>query len=215
MDGVTINNTLKKDVLIYEKEIGLMATGYKIGESDYGTVLDFLSRNGFRKGIDPDDNTVYIRSSRDLLTNETPAVFIDKIQAFDLNLLFNMELSEVDEIYIDKTGSSNITSNSSSSIQIFLKEGGSANKFFKAKHTSLIVTTGFARPIKFENATFETQQEYFYFGTLNWSPNIITKDNSNYEIKFPKVAQNEIQVLNEGFSDDGQIISEIQKVPVQ
>lgn len=215
MDGVTINNTLKKDVLIYEKEIGLMATGYKIGESDYGTVLDFLSRNGFRTGIDPDDNTIYIRSSRDVLTNKTPAVFIDKIQAFDLNLLFNMELSEVDEIYIDKTGSSNITSNSSSSIQIFLKEGGSANNFFKAKHTSLIVTTGFARPIKFENATFETQQEYFYFGTLNWSPNIITKDNSNYEIKFPKVAQNEIQVLNEGFSDDGQIISEIQKVPVQ
>ncbi|WP_418262128.1 hypothetical protein [Flavobacterium faecale] len=213
--GVTIQNTFKKEVLTHAKEVGLMANGFKIEDSDFGSVLDFLSRQGFRTGVDPEENTVYIRGSRDSFSNESPAVLIDNIQLFDLNLLFSMDISEVDEIYIDKTGSSNISVNAGSSILIFLKKGGSKNDYFRAKHTSLIVTTGFTKDINFKNAAFETQKEFFQFGTLNWTPNLTIKDNPNYELKIPKVGQKEIKVLIEGFTDDGQLISEYQTITVQ
>ena len=79
----------------------------------------------------------------------------------------------------------------------------------------MIVTTGFAQKIEFKNAPFETQKEFFYFGTLNWVPSINVKENPTYEIKFPKGGQTEIQVLVEGFNTDGELISENQKVSIQ
>ena len=149
-----------------------------------------------------------------MFSDNPPAVFIDNTQMYDFNLLYSMDLSEVDEIYIDKTGSSTLAVNAGSSIQIFLKQGGGTDKFFKAKYTSLIVTTGFSNTIDFKNAAFETQKEFFYFGTLAWKPTISLKDNPSYELKFPRGAQKEIKVYIEGFTADGQLISEIQSIPV-
>lgn len=215
LEGVTIQNTFKKEVLTHQSDMSLNADAYKIGEDDFGSVLDFLSQKGFRTGIDPEENTVYIQNGRGISNNSSPSVYMDNMMLFDFNLLFSLNLSEVDEIYIDKSGASDTSGSGEGTIKIFLKQGAGSNKYFKAKYTSLIVTTGFARDIKFKNASFETQEEFFNFGTLNWTPIIKPKDNSNFELKFPKGAQKEIQVLIEGFSEDGQLISEIQKIPVQ
>jgi hypothetical protein len=78
----------------------------------------------------------------------------------------------------------------------------------------LIVTNGFVKNIEFKNSYFETQKEFYYFGTLNWKPTIKIKDNPNFEIKFPKGNQKEIKVQIEGFTPEGQLISEIKKIPV-
>jgi hypothetical protein len=98
-------------------------------------------------------------------------------------------------------------------IKIYLKKGVK-NDFYRTKLTSLVVTKGFAKNIEYKNSQFDTQKEFYYFGTLNWTPKIIIKDSPNYEVKFPKGNQTEIQVLIEGFAADGQLISEIKKVRV-
>lgn len=212
--GVTVQNTFKKEIFAHKNDMSLNATAFKIDDSDFGNVLDFIGRNGFRTGIDPEENIAYIRNSRDAFSDNPPAVYIDNVQQTDFNLLYSLDLGDVDEIYIDKSGASDMVASVSGTIKIFLKQGAGVNDYFRAKYTSLLVTTGFAKNINFKNATFETQKEYFYFGTLNWTPTIETKDNPNFQLRFPKTGQTAIKVLIEGISEDGQVLSEIQTIPV-
>ena len=213
LEEVIIKGNYKK--LLYKEEgNNAMATAYKIDDNEFGTVLNFISQHGYRTGINEEDQTVYIKSSRSAFSNEPPpTVYIDNIVDSDLNLLFTLNLTEVDEIYIDKSGFSNEVGAGRGTIKIYLKKGVK-NDFYRTKLTSLVVTKGFAKNIEYKNSQFDTQKEFYYFGTLNWTPKIIIKDSPNYEVKFPKGNQTEIQVLIEGFAADGQLISEIKKVRV-
>lgn len=214
---VVIKNNFKKDIFTHKNDMSFNATAYKIGDNEFGSILDYIGRHGYRTGVDPEENNVFIQSNRTgFLGSSTnpPAVFIDNDFVFDLNLLFNMDLQDVDEIYIDQSGASDTSMGSNGTIKIFLKLDRFKKDYFKIKYTSLIVTKGFSKNIEFKNTAFETQQEFSYFATLNWSPSIILKDNPNYEIKFTRGNQQKIQVLIEGFSQDGQLISEIKNIPV-
>jgi hypothetical protein len=213
LEEVIIKGNYKK--LLYKEEgNNAMATAYKIDDNEFGTVLNFISQHGYKTGINEEDQTVYIKSSRSAFSNDPPpTVYIDNVVDSDLNLLFTLSLTEVDEIYIDKSGFSNEVGAGRGTIKIYLKKGVK-NDFYRTKLTSLVVTKGFAKNIEYKNSQFDTQKEFYYFGTLNWTPKIIIKDSPNYEVKFPKGNQTEIQVLIEGFSADGQLISEIKKVRV-
>jgi hypothetical protein len=213
LNEIVVQNNFKKTTLIHETEMSMNAQGFKIQEGQHGSVLDFIGRNGYRTGIDVEDNEAYIRNSYSSSSNNAPTVYIDDLQQTDFNFLFNLEISDVDEIYIDKSGLSDNTSRGFGTIKIFLKKGVN-NKFFKIKYSSLIVTNGFSPNIEFKNSYFETQKEFYYFGTLNWTPTIKIKDNPNFEVKFPKGNQKEIKVQIEGFTSDGQLLSEIKKIPV-
>jgi hypothetical protein len=213
LNEITIQNNFKKVTLTHKTEMSMNAQGFKIQEGQHGSVLDFIGRNGYRTGIDNEENEAYIRNSYSSNSDNAPAVYIDDIQQMDFNFLFNLELSDVDEIYIDKSGLSDTSSRNNGTIKIFLKKG-IKNNFFKIKYSSLIVTNGFAPNIEYKNSYFETQKEFYYFGTLNWTPTITINDNPNFEVKFPKGNQKEIRVQIEGFTSEGQLISEIKKIPV-
>lgn len=213
LNEIAIQNNFKKVTLTHKTEMSMNAQGFKIQEGQHGSVLDFIGRNGYRTGIDNEENEAYIRNSYSSNSDNAPAVYIDDIQQMDFNFLFNLELSEVDEIYIDKSGLSDTSSRNNGTIKIFLKKG-IKNNFFKIKYSSLIVTNGFSPNIEFKNSYFETQKEFYYFGTLNWTPTITIKDNFNFEVKFPKGNQKEIKVQIEGFTSEGELISEIKKILV-
>lgn len=211
----TVTVTAKpKEVLTHKNEMSQTADSYKIDQYEYGNILEFIGRHGYTTGINLENQTAYIRNSRDIGLENAPAVYLNNQQVYDFNFLNDIYMNTVDEVYIDKTGSSDISANSSGTIKIFLKMGSDIN-YSKVKHSTLTVKNAFTKNIEFKNAPFETQKEFYYFGTLNWTPNITIKDNPNYEIKFPKGNQKEIKVFVEGFSDDGQLISEEQKIPIK
>ncbi len=215
LSEVKIKNNYKKQVFTHSVEVASSsATAYKIDENTFGNVLDFIGRNGYKTGISQEDNSAYIKNPRNggFSENGTPSVYIDNEIVFDLNLLFSLYLNEVDEIYIDKTGFSS-AGGSMGTINIYLKKG-IKNEYYREKHTSLVVTSGFTKNIDFKNSQFDTQKEFYEFGTLGWYPKIILKENSNFEVTFPKGNQSEIQVFIEGFANDGQLISEIRKIPI-
>ena len=91
---------------------------------------------------------------------------------------------------------------------------GQKNDYFKVKFTTLIVTKGFAQNFTFKTPPFEDQDGFNYFGNLNWSPNIEINNGSDYQINIPKNGQKEINVLLEGFTDEGYLISEVKKIPI-
>jgi hypothetical protein len=211
LDEVLIEQK-KKEILTHNKGISINSIAYKIDDREFGTVLDFIGRNGFRTGVNS-YSEAFILANRNAISGGSPEIFVDGVLLFDFNLLFDLDIDSVDEIYIDKSGLGSARLNSSGTIRIFLKRG-KENKFYISKCSTLIATSGFTKSITFKNAAFTTQKEFDLLGTLNWSPNIALNENQNFEIKFPKNNQTSIEVLIEGFSDDGQLISEIKKIPV-
>lgn len=214
---VVVKNNYKKDVFTHKTDMSFNANAYKIEDNDFGNILDFISMHGYRTGIDPEENNVYIRSNRSSFADASsapPSVYIDNTIVFDLNLLFDIQMQDVDEVYIDQSGSSDVSIGGVGTIKIFLKTDRIKNEYFNIKYTSLIVTKGFAKHFDFKPAAFDTQKEYFYFGTLNWTPETETKANTPFELQFPSGGQKEIQVSVEGFNQDGQLISEIKQIPV-
>ena len=212
---VVVQNNYKKPVFIHQNELNNMAAkAYKISDTEFGSVLDFIGRNGYITGID-EDNNVYIRSIRHAFSgNEsatTPSIFVDDFQIFDLNVLYETDLLNVDEIYIDKTGTTAVSSGGLGMIRIYLKKGVN-NSYLKKKHTTLIVTSGFEKPKTFKTTEFAFSREYYLFGTLQWSPNLYLDTNQIFELKFPKTNQKEVLVMIEGFTIEGQLISEIKKI---
>jgi hypothetical protein len=215
LEEINIKNNYKKEILTHENEMSFNASGYKIGENEFGNVLDFIDSHGYH--INKDSiNDISIQSNRSILSVNfsSPAVYVDNILIFDTNLLFDTYLVDVDEIYIDKSGASDTSINSNGSIRIFLKPNRIKKEYFKNNYTSLIVTKGFTKNIDFKNTEFETQEGFYNFGTMNWTPEIHTKDDSVFEVKFPRGNQKEIQVLIEGFNNDGQLISEMKTIPI-
>lgn len=214
LESITVKSTYKKDNLIH-KDDNRFAKAYKINEKEFGSLLDFIGRNGYLTGIDT-NNSVFIKNRQsDVVRNSdaSPDVFIDDVIVFDLNLLSNYNIEEVDEIYIDKLGSSGFSAGGNGIIKVYLKEN-TKKDLWKTKLSSLLLTKGFTKSNPYKISLFETQKELDYFGTLNWTPSIAIKENSIYEIKFPKGNQEEIMVLIEGFSNDGQLISEIRKLSI-
>ncbi len=214
LNEITIINKFKKEVFTHKNEMGINAKAFKIEEGDFGNVLDFIGQNGYRTGIDPEENTAYIRSNRGSFAQGSPAVYIDDFLVFDYNLLYSLNLNNVDEIYIDQSGFSDTTSGYFGTIKIYQKKGYD-NKYFRTKFTTLIATDGYSKNIEFKTTPFDTQKEFYSFGTLNWSPNTTIKENQSFEYKFPKGNQKVIQVFIEGFSTDGQLISEMHNVPIE
>jgi hypothetical protein len=91
---------------------------------------------------------------------------------------------------------------------------GVKKDYYRTNYASLIVTNGYAAKSDFKNSTFDTQKEFYTFGTLDWRTLKLVKEEDQFEFSIPKGNQSEISVLIEGFNNEGQLISEIRKVPV-
>lgn len=201
----------KKIVFTHNNGISPSAIPHKISDREVGTILDFIGRNGFRTGVY--NNEAYIRGNRDSFSGGSPEVFLDNILLFDFNILFDLDIDNVDEIYIDKTGIGSVRQNSTGSIKIFLKRG-KENSQYITKNASFIATGGFSKIFSYKNSIFFSPKEFDAFGTLYWTANTKVKENEIFQMKFPKGNQTVIDVLIEGFSEDGQLISVIKKIPV-
>nr|WP_315149560.1 hypothetical protein [uncultured Flavobacterium sp.] len=217
LNEITVKNNYKKPILTHENDMNnSTAKGYKIGDKEHGTALTFLGRNGYITGVN-EEFTVYIRSTRDELTNTeinmAPAIFIDNVQIFDLNILFDLELSAVDEIYSDRFNTSVLANNGNGTVKIYLKKGANT-KYMKSKHTSIVTKLGFAKTKPFQTTKFAFSKEFDVFGAMQWFPNVFLDAEQLFEVKFPNSNQKEIQVLIEGFTVDGQFISEQKKLSI-
>jgi len=210
---VAVKNTFKKEVFIHKAEVSAMARAFKFDDKDYRTVLDFLNVSGYNVSYNSMDGKVDIIDRRFSEPPTSPNIYMDDFLLYDFDQLLNMTLDQIEEIYIDKNRTSSISMNRKGTINIFMKIG-KKNDSLKQKFTTLVVKKGFAQNFTFKTPPFEDQDGFNYFGNLNWSPNIEINNGSDYQIKIPKNGQKEINVLIEGFTDEGYLISEVKKIPV-
>jgi hypothetical protein len=203
--------------LKYEKSFGNMKlTGYKIGEMEnniYRSVIQFItSRGGFRveQGGMGMDVHIYTRGRNSINGGQSePIVYIDNIQNTDHNQLSNISMSDVDEIYMNPVALVPSIRNYSGIIKIYLKHGPTGAR--KNNTPDIIVKNGFQKVMPFENVIYNATEGRGFenFGLIDWEPSIMTDENGAFSFSIPKVYAKPVKVLIEGFSADGQLISEI------
>jgi hypothetical protein len=210
---------ITKTRLKYEKSFGnANLTGYKITDKDGNgnhTLLQYIvNRGGFvvdQSSYMGAEVHIYSKGKSSInAANSEPLIYIDNIQLLDHSQLRNIQMSEVDELYINPVALVPSIRNFYGVIKVYLKKGGSYNKPKNAT-PDIIVKDGFSRPKPFENVEYASTQSKGFenFGLIDWEPSIMTDENGEFKLSVPKTGQPAIKVLIEGFSADGKLISEI------
>ena len=132
-----------------------MAKGYKINDTEAGTfrdILSFIASHGYDVFTEAGQVVIRNRVSTSFMGNRTPVVFLDNIQIFDFTILLNMNLNDVDEVYINKRGYGMGSDGANGSIRIYTKKLIDYKpKQANIKSKSLEIKNGFQPYFEFEN----------------------------------------------------------------
>lgn len=217
LENVTILNDvevieIKKDKLERVREYSnAMSKGYKINDSDvtsYRDVLSFIASHGYDVSREGGNVTIVSRITKSILGSRTPAVFLDNSPMVDFTYLINLQLMDVDEIYINKHGYGMGGDGSNGSIRIYTKKtSGIKQNANMVKSKSLNINGGFQKLLNFENQKYTNlkSESFIKYGTINWQPNIYTDENGNFEITIPHLIQDEILINIQGIDNLGEV----------
>lgn len=219
LDDVEIE-VKKKKKLQYENVLGNgNLRGYKIdGDDDnkFMDVLNFIRNNGFDVPTTSTSNSVQIFSRTVNSINaarSTPIVYIDGIQQLSFDMLLNMKMSEINEIYINAHAIVPSVRNNLGVIKIYRKIGGN-NSSLKSESIPFEIKNAFSKIEKFKNSNYTSTENKGFknFGVIHWIPSILTQDNGNFKFQIPNMNQKSVKIVIEGFSADGKLISEIRTI---
>ena len=187
--------------------------GIKIGEDEIAKnplLTDLINRNGFR---------VIIAGSDVFIINPRPqagpvGIFVDDFPLQDSRQLFNLPLSQIDEIYFNKDGINANPDSAGGEIRIYLKEGGNGRFSNNPSFAEKLVENSFIKPKKFYRPKYAsyTNKTFEEYGIIHWDPNIITDNNGNAMVKIPNNGLPNIKLFVEGMSSDGSLISHMQEI---
>ena len=215
LKDIQIINEPKKPILANQNKYGnRMMKGFKITNDEYNmynNVISFIAGHGFDAGSKT--GSVYIkgRTRINITRPNIPTVFLDDIEVTDFNILDNMSLKLVSEIYINKNGTT-IQSTGTGVIKIYTnKEYRSAPRKSLAK--SFIISNAFAIELNYKNPTYASYSDegFSNYGTIFWEPNLETEGNL-IQFSIPNLNQKRITVQIEGISTEGKLISTIKTI---
>jgi hypothetical protein len=232
LDSVSI--IAKKNKLKNENQKGnFYARGFKITDEINNSnrdLLDFLNKNGFDVRKQRGNITINDYNYAAALTNELPktnnrggrgrrfgpAVFIDNIQILDYNSLEGLDLSAIDEIYLDKNRNDLTMANWVGFIKIYTKK----NNFTLStnpKSESIFVKNGFQNysPFTLPKYVSFTNNAFKRFGVINWIPSVETNENGSYRFSIPNMYQKSIRILIEGVSENGELYSDVREITIE
>jgi hypothetical protein len=186
-----------------------MLRGYKIDETNnHGSLLNFIEMNGFRVTRNLGD--VYISSRQRMSVNAaspTPLVYIDDRVLFSsYNELDIMQMTEIDEIYIDshKIGAS--MNNNVGIIKIYTKKPQN-NLFSKPDPNSFFVKEAYSLNYPFKNSDYQNTQNKGFdnFGILGWSALIKTNENGDFMFDLVDYNKPKCKIILEGMTAEGEV----------
>lgn len=186
--------------------------GYKIDQDKadmYYDVLGFIASHGYDVRTVGPQVMIVSRNSNSFKGTVSPALFIDDAPA-SMDLLLNMSLNSVDEIYINKNGFGSGMTAPVGSIRIYTKKqfGGVARQKINSK--SLLIKDGFQKEISFKNPVYAyyENQSFKKYGTINWIPNVYTDENGSFEFEIPTLKQKKFLVNIQGIDSEGNLYYE-------
>jgi len=225
-DGsITLDETvIEKKRLKYEKSFGnVNLTGYKITDTDatYShNVLQYITRHGgftIQQDNMGMDVHLYTHGRNSINAGQTePIIYIDNVQVLDHNQLTRIQMTDVDEIYINPVAIVPSVRNYNGIIKIYLKRAGDYTAGRKSTTPNIIVKKAFSKIVPFTNTNYASTESKGFenFGVVDWEPLLTTDENGAFKFTIPRTDQKTLQFIIEGFSADGKLISEIKTITV-
>ncbi len=182
--------------------------GFKIDETNnHGSLVNFIGMNGFRVTRNLGD--VYITSTQRMSlnsSNPTPLVYIDDRLLSSYNELDIMQMTEIDEIYIDSHAIATSINNNAGIIKIYTKKP--ENKIFsKPDPNSFFVEEAYSINHPFINSDYQNTQSTGFenYGVLGWSALIRSNDNGDFQFDITDLNKPKCKVIVEGISAEGEL----------
>lgn len=213
LDDVDIKNTIKKDKLSNETRFNNASSrGYKINEnvaSTFRDVLSFIRSHGYNVTDTGTEIFISRTYTTTFLGSNSPVVYLDDFPIESNNFLRNLNLSTIDEIYINKTGFGAGINGSNGVIRIYTKPVASSLSNIKIKSKSYVIKNAFQPYVPYSNPKFNSifDESFVKFGTIHWIPNINTDDKGEFKFSIPNLQQKKIKVIIEGITSDGKLLS--------
>lgn len=223
LDAVEVDAINKKEKLVEKykyRHNNNMSRGYKITDTEAGSfydVLQWIGSHGYRTSVVAGKVSISTNYSKSFYGTTTPAVYIDDAPIIDYDLLANMRMATVDEIYINRNGYGTGSTGSNGTIRIYTKKGQSTpGGSIKVNSQSLVIKNGYQVGKSFKNPEYLSvrDQSFKQFGTIDWLSNVGTDENGAFTFSIPNLYQNNVLVQIEGITADGQMISEQIKVSI-
>ncbi|TYB78225.1 T9SS type A sorting domain-containing protein [Bizionia myxarmorum] len=224
-DSFTELDTVMLDVKKYEKKEKFMPTGGVNNRNiDLKTVYSFSTRilevigsNGFdiidRGG---ENITILARRSPNLQGRLSPEVYLDGVLVSgQLYLIFHLTVSDVEELYIAKTGYG--IDGSGGTINIFKKGGGTSKSRLNSNFISNDIKIGFSAPKSYYSPLYNTSKREIFskLGVLNWISNVEANENGEFVFKVPNYFYESVNLYIEGMSEDGSLISKVESIQLK
>lgn len=223
-EAITLNQVdikiEKKKALKHSKTLGNgNLRGFKVDEKDNTEVLDYIRNNGFEVPSNTSSLTVQI-FGRSITTlngaRNTPVLFIDGLQQMNFDLLLNMKMNEIDEIYLNPNAIVASVNNNQGIIKIYRRTSNILNNP-KSDAKPFEIKNAFSKIEPFKNIIYtSTESKGFQnFGVINWIPALTKQLSGEFTFNTPHMNQKKVKVLIEGFTADGHLISEIRTIDLQ
>jgi hypothetical protein len=205
----------RSEQLLLNKNKNPALRGIKITDdtpfSEVG-LLFFLERNGFVVDRNP-SRPIMVQARNANATSINGAdskamLFINDIQYRDYDILREILLGDVDEIYLSTSYLDPGINFFVGKIVIYTK-GGSIGKTKRViKHTDFVVQNGFSPRTKFKNNRYRATNDdgFENYGVNHWEPFLEQKEGI-YSTQFNAIDRDRFFIQIEGISSEGKVIS--------
>ncbi|WP_300567493.1 hypothetical protein [Flavobacterium sp.] len=221
LDSVTVSLAKKENKLQNQNHLGnAFSRGYKITDAEANSYIDifsFIASHGYQVTTQSGRVAIISQSRSTWQGSLSPLVFVDDAPEQNLELLYNLKMKDIDEIYINKRGYGGGNGSSNGIIRIYMKKGTNAKLHsFVIKSQSFLIKDGFQPIINFRNPKYDglNNQGYKNYGTVFWKPKVMTDENGRFQFTIPNLYLKALKIMIEGISSDGQIISVTKSVEI-
>ena len=209
LNEVVLTETVEEKFLYtenYENRTG--TTGVKIDDStaqQYQDVLSYISTHGFDVKVDINKVVIATKTANSFLGSLVPSVYLDDAPLRSFEILLNLSLKDVEEIYLNKRGYGQGMISPSGVIRIYTKKRFGTTKEASKNSKTFLIKNGFQKEISFKNSQYMnyTNLSFRKYGTINWIPSIYTDDKGDFEFKIPTLGQKSILLNIQGIDNEG------------
>ncbi|MGL2963104.1 hypothetical protein ACSVH2_04700 [Flavobacterium sp. RSB2_4_14] len=206
-----------KRVLVNENKFGnSYLRGYKIDENDTSSLLGFIEQNGFNVSRTATGDVSI--TSRQITSfsgpRATPEVYLDERVLFSFAELDMMDMTEIDEIYINANAIVPSTRNKQGIIKIYRRKNFTAKSV--SKSVPFLIKDGFENISSFTNSDYENfaSKGFENFGIVDWRQTILTDEKGNFLFEFQDANIKKYKVIIQGFTINGELINKEFKISI-
>ncbi len=223
LDTVNLSYTKQKTVETpLEHQKSYIANKYSNGikidstiERSYFNIAELINANGFvvEDLAGTGFSRIKNRNPTTFLGSNEPILIIDNVNmGNNYDMLFNLTFEDIDEIYISTSGLGYGAQAGAGVIRVYRKNGSQSLEKMKLKNFGdVIIKNGFSTKKTFYTPTyyFKSDDVLSSYACLDWESDITTNDLGMFSYKIKDLGLNEITLVIQGFTDSGELISEI------